>query len=109
IEMPDREGHVDVAAFPDRFAVVQRFEDGEEAGLFLHLSRDGIEDARARVSAEFGPFRLCLARGLYRRVDIALRGLGHMRQHLTVGGVARFKGVAGAGEFTVDEMSETAT
>ena len=64
VEVADRQGHVDVAALADRFAVVEGFHDGQKAAVFLHQARDGIEDAGARV-AVFGPCGLGAAGGLH--------------------------------------------
>ena len=62
-EVAGDEGDVDVAALADRFAVVEGFKDGEEAGVFLGQAGEGVEVLRALVGGEFGPFRLGAAGG----------------------------------------------
>ena len=49
IEMARDQRNIDVAAFADRFAVVDGFEHGQAARVLLHRPRQGIQIARARV------------------------------------------------------------
>ena len=42
-EVADGQRHVDVAAFADRLAVVERFQHREEALVALHGAADGVE------------------------------------------------------------------
>ena len=70
IEMPDRQRHIDVAAFADRFAVIQRFHHGKQAGVFLQQTGNSI-----KIRARFGPsisahLRLCRAGGCHGGIHI---------------------------------------
>ena len=105
VEMALGEGHVYVAAFADRLAVIEGFEHGEEAAVFLQEPRDGVEHAGAGM-AVFGPFLLRLAGGGDRGIDIGLRCLRHMCEHFAGGGVAGFEGLPRFGECAVNEMAE---
>ena len=51
IEVALRKWDVDVAAFADRFAVVECFKHGKEAAVFLHKPRKGVKDARPAMPA----------------------------------------------------------
>ena len=108
IEMPGDQGHVDVARLADRFAVVQGFQNGEQAGLFLHKAGEGIQDLGALVAGQPRPFRLGAAGGGDGGVQIGGGALGDLGQHLAGGGVAGFKGLAGRGESAVDPVAEAA-
>ena len=79
IEMPDRQGHINIAAFADRFAVVERLHHRQKAAVFLHQTRDGIKNAGAPV-ARFGPGRLRFAGGGDGCVDFRCRAFGDTRQ-----------------------------
>ena len=49
VEMADGERDIQVARFADGLAVIERFEDGEQAGVLLHGAGDGVEVAGALV------------------------------------------------------------
>ena len=49
VEVADGEGDIQVACFADGFAVIERFEDGEQAGVLLQGAGDGVEVAGALV------------------------------------------------------------
>ena len=51
IEMASDKRDVDVAGFADGLAVVERFEDGEAARVFLDLAGEGVEIAGAGVGS----------------------------------------------------------
>ena len=61
-EMTDRQRHVDVAAFADRLAVVDRFQHREQALVTLHGAADGVEHLRPRIAWRRAPFRQRLRR-----------------------------------------------
>jgi hypothetical protein len=42
IEMAGHERNIDVASFPDGFAVIDRFKNGEQARMFLDLPSNGV-------------------------------------------------------------------
>ncbi len=106
--MPGDEGDVDVAALTDRFAVVEGFQRGEEAGVFLGEAREGVEDLRAFVDREGGPFRLGSAGGFHRVGDVVGGALGDLGEGLAGGGVRGREGLTRRGEAAVDEMAEAA-
>jgi len=49
IKMPCYQRDIDVTAFTNRLAVIQRFENREPARMFLYLPRQCIEIARTRM------------------------------------------------------------
>ncbi len=76
VEMPRDQRDVDIAAFADRLAVVQRLQHREQARVLLHQPRQGIEVPRpARARPGLRPFRLRRAGGGDGGVDVRLRGL----------------------------------
>jgi hypothetical protein len=107
VEMPLRQGHVDVAALADRLAVVEGFQHREEAGMLLQKAGQRVEVFRALMCPErrahFGKARAAAFDG---GVDILRRALGDLGQRLAGGGVLRGEGLARAGEAAVDEMPE---
>jgi hypothetical protein len=62
IEMASGKRYVDVARFPDRLAVVERFDDGDQARMALNQARERIEVPGAGMSGELCPRALRLAR-----------------------------------------------
>ena len=105
--MPQRQRHVDIARLADRFAVVQHFEDGKEAAVFLQEPGQRIEIPRTAMSAKFRPLGLRFAGSLDGGVHIRLRGLAQGCKHLTRCGVAAVKTIARFGKGTVNEMAKT--
>ncbi len=79
IKMPRYQRYINVAAFPDGLAVVQRFQHRQAPRIFLHLPRQRIQIFCALVTREFLPAtQRCTCR-LHRRVyvrDAALRHVG---------------------------------
>ena len=53
--MADGEGDIQVTRFADGLAIIERFEDGEQAGVFLQGAGDGVEMAGALVGGQGGP------------------------------------------------------
>ena len=106
--MPLRQGDIHIARLTDGFAVVQRFQHGEQPAVFLQQPRQRIKEPRPPVTAQLGPFGLCLARRGNRGVDLCLAGLRQRCQHIAIGGVAAFEIIPRLGERAVDEMPETA-
>ena len=66
VEVPLRQGNVDVTRLADRLAVVERFQNREEAAVLLQQPRECIEVSGAPVAAQCFPFRLGFAGGLGR-------------------------------------------
>ena len=69
VEMADGERDIQVARFANGFAVIERFEDGEQAGVFLQGTGDGVEVAGAPIGGESGPGGLGGLSGGDGRVD----------------------------------------
>ena len=76
-EMADGKRHVDVAAFADRLAVVERLQDREQPLMPLHGAADRIEDPGTLVAGPRAPSRQRLRRRLDRRIDIGVPGFRH--------------------------------
>ena len=77
--MARHQRNIDVAGFADGLAVIERFQHGEQARVFLDLPRQRIEIARATVAAKRGPAGERGVGRLHRGVDVALIGLGDLR------------------------------
>ena len=96
-EMADRQRHVDVAAFADRLAVVERFQHREQALVPLHGAADGVEDLGALVARARAPFRQRLGCRGNRGIDIGVAGVGDLRERLAGRGIAGVEALAGPG------------
>lgn len=59
VEVTCDEGDIDIAGLADWFAVIEGFEDGEESGVFLDLSGDGVEVFGAADGGESLPRGEC--------------------------------------------------
>ena len=93
----------------DRFAVVEGFKDGEEAGVFLGEAGEGVEVLRALVGGEGGPFRV--GRGGRLATAVATSSAVPWvtwARGLPVAGLAVVKVSPGCGEGAVDEVAEGA-
>ncbi len=108
IEMPRDEGDVDVARLTDRLAVVERFEDGEEPCVLLHVTGEGVEVAGAGVAADVAPRRERFTRGADGAVDVALAPLRHARDRRAGRRVVGLEVLALSGRLPLagDEMPE---
>ncbi len=102
--MPDGQRHVDVAGFADRLAVIEGFHDSQQARMFLHQPRDGVEGAGALV-AGFGPRGLRLAGGFDGFGDFIRGAFGDTCQLLASGGIAGGEIVAPRAPFAIDVMA----
>ncbi|CCV04004.1 hypothetical protein MESS2_1190004 [Mesorhizobium metallidurans STM 2683] len=100
-EMADCQRHVDVAAFADRLAIVDRFQHREQALVALHGAADGVQHFRALIAGGRGPFRQGFRGGRNRRVDIGYTGIRHLGQQLAGGGIAGLESLAACGGFPV--------
>ena len=76
--MPCYQRDVYVAAFADGLAVVEAFEHGEQARVFLYVAREGVQIARALMTAEASPARRRCACGGYCLIDIHARGFADL-------------------------------
>ena len=109
IEMPLRQRDVDVARFPNGFAVVQGFQHCEQAGVLLQQTGQRIKVFRTPVTTQFFPLRLGLACGGNGGLHVLRSGLGQCGQRFARGRVFRQEPVARIGEFAIDEMAEPVT
>ena len=81
IEVTGDERNVDVARLADRFAVVERFENREQTGMFLNLSGEGIEIAGAPMRAQVPPSCLRVARGRHGGIHVCRSCLRDRCEH----------------------------
>ena len=87
IEVARQQGHVDIARFADRFAVVHRFQHGQQAVVLLDVAGDGIQVARPHVAGGLAPGCEGPAGSGYSLVHFFLPGLHGLGQRLAGGGV----------------------
>src|SRR5216684_7610203 len=108
IKMPGYQRNIDVAAFTNRLAVVQCFENREPARMFLHLPGQCIEIAGARMRSKGLPRWQSSARGFHRAVDVQRRALRHRREFFSRGRIRRLEISPRRGRLprAVYEMSE---
>src|SRR3989449_5142502 len=108
IKMPRYQRNIDVAAFSNRLAVIQCFENREPARMFLYLPRQRIEIARTHMRSEGLPRRQNSPRGFHRAIDIRCRSLRHRREFFTRGGIRGLEITPCCGRLprAVNEMSE---
>ena len=84
VKMASHQGHVDIAAFANRLAVVQRLEHRQQAGLALHHAGQGIERP-GPAAAQPGPGRLRFPGCRHGALDVGLRGLGDLGELFVTG------------------------
>ena len=77
--------NINVAALAYRLAVVNCFQDGQPAGMFLNGPRQRIQVTRARMRSKLLPLWQRLARSLHRRINVR-RGALRDRRDLFAGG-----------------------
>ncbi len=94
IEMASGKRYVDVARFPDRLAVVERFDDGDQARMALNQARERIEVPGAGMSGELCPRALRLARCRHRRVHVVAPAMCDFREQFARCGLERVEGFA---------------
>ena len=107
IKMPLRQRYINVARFPDGFAIVQRFQHGKQAGVFLQQPRQRIQMPRPSMPAQLFPFRLGLARGGYGGIYIGLCGLCQRGQRFARRRVPRHEPIPRFGKCPINEMAKT--
>src|SRR3954468_412441 len=91
--MPGDQRHVDIAGLANRLSVVERFEHGEEAVMFLYRTGERVQIAGPAVAADSPPLRLGLPRGAYRAVYVRGTRLGEPSQRLSCRGIERLEGL----------------
>ena len=97
---------VDIAAFADRFAVVDGFQDGEEPCVLLDVTCQGVEVFGAFMARQFRPLWLGLVRGGNGLVHVGVGALGHVGNDIARCGVGHGKGFACGRKRAVDEMAK---
>ena len=105
--MADRQRHINVAAFADRFAVVQCLHHGQQTAVFLQKAGDCIKDTRTFM-ARLGPCRLRLAGGFDGGLDLGCGAFGYACQLFACGWVVRWEIIAQCAPFAVDVMARNA-
>ena len=95
IKMPGDQGNIDVAAFADRLAVIQGFNDSEQPRVFLDRARQGVEVARPRRAAKAGPRPLRRTRRVNGGINITRSALCQGRQFFPGRRVGAVKGFTG--------------
>ena len=108
VEVAGDERDVDVAGLADGLAVVECFEDGELAGVLLHLAGERVEIAGALVAGERLPAREGLARGLHGCIHIGFRAGGDVGDLFAVGGIGGGEDVRRLGPLAVNVVAEGA-
>ena len=106
VEMPRHQRHVDVTRLADRLAIVEGFQNRQQARMFLHQAGQRIKVLRAFVPRQARPFRLCAPGGAHGGVDIGNRALTDLRQYLAGCRVPAVKQRTGCHERAVDPMAE---
>ena len=94
VEMTSDQRDVDIAAFADRFAVVDGFQDGEEPCVLLDVTCQGVEVFGAFMARQFRPLWLGLVRGGNGFVHVGVGALGHVGNDIARCGVGHGKGFA---------------
>jgi len=97
---------VDITAFADRLAVVQSFQNREEAAVLLQQAGNGVEIFGTAMTAQAFPFGLGFARSFDGGIDLVLRCLRQVGESLAVGGVLGLEVLAWCGPVTVDEVAK---
>ena len=106
--MPLRQRDINVAAFADRFAVVEGLQHSKQAAVFLQKACDGIKVARTAMPTQASPLWLRFARGGDRIADLRSSGLRQIGQNLTSCGIFAVESVAWLCEFAIDEVPKAA-
>ena len=110
VEVAGNERNINIAAFADGFAVVERFEDGQAARVLLDLPGKAVEKLGALVAGKFFPCGKSLASGLDCSFDVGcgtLRNIGDFFAGGRVGGV-EVPAFARTVEAAIDEVAEAA-
>src|SRR5690348_12667276 len=108
--MAGDERDIDVAGFADGLAVVESFEDGEAAGMFLDLASEGVEIAGAGVRRKRLPGGESRAGGFDSGVDVCGGALGDVGEFFGGGGIGGVEEFIFEGRLprAVNEMAEAA-
>jgi ParB family chromosome partitioning protein len=109
VEVARRQRHVDVARLPDRLAVIERLQHGEEPPVPLDHARERIEMPRPRLPPKLPPRTLRLARGRHRGAHIGLVALRDLRQQRPCRRLHRIEihPARGLHESAADEMAKS--
>jgi hypothetical protein len=91
VKMTRDQWDIDITRFADRLSVIERFQDGELAGMFLNLPSDGVKVAGSNMATESGPSRKCGGGGGNRSIYLSLAALGNCRYRLAIARIDTFK------------------
>src|SRR5581483_6588282 len=110
IEVARYQWNVDITAFPNWFAIVQRLQNGEPARVALHCSGDGVQITRPPVRSQGLPFRKGLASSFNGHVDVCGRSLRYASDFFSRRGIQRIEmhAVNGLLPYTADKVAEGA-
>ena len=93
VEMTRHQRHIDIAAFADRLAVIQCFENRQMPGMLLHQPGQGIQVTGASMTAKGHPLFLRRPGRLDRRIHIGGTTLGNIGKDLASGRIAGLEGL----------------
>ena len=95
IEMADDQRNVDVAAFADRLAVIQRLQHRQQAGVLLDMAGQRVKMPRPVMARQRRPFGPAAARAALTAASTSAAHLRDAGDDLTRGGFVTSKGFAG--------------
>src|SRR5689334_21890946 len=110
IEMSRYERNIDVATLANGFAVVERFQNGQQTRVLLDLSGQCVQEPRALMAREFLPRRPCGTCCCDSFVDIgsaSLRDVGQLFARCGITGLEIFS-FSGRLPFAADEVAKLA-
>ena len=108
VKVAGNQRDIQVAGLADRFAIIQRFQHGQEARVFLDVTGNSIQVASAHMSWRLAPAFECCARRRHGRIDIGTIGSSDLCQRFTRRGINAIK-VLTTGRFdpaVIDEQTE---
>ena len=108
VEMTDRQWDIDVAAFADGFAVVQRFHDRQQTRMFLHQTCNRIEHARTGC-AILRPLGLRFAGSFHSTCDLISGAFGQPCKTLTRCGIIQRHVITQDAKCAVNKVTCNAT
>ena len=104
-EMIGSQRNIGGASFTDGFAVIQRFLQSKQFGIFIDYIGDFIQNSRSLGSSSFFPGFKCFLRRGYRRIHIGITRLGKFSQGFTVGRIVRHQRFTATGPLTVNQQT----
>ncbi len=108
IEMAGHQRDINVAGFPDGFAVIDGLEHSEKAGMFLDLPSNGVKIARPLMTGESAPVLKGSGGRLNRLVDLSAASLTDGGDRRFIRRIDHLKRAASFDEPPINEMPKTA-